>query len=122
MDCFTIEKDKFVPPKVPWGGGSGIELINLKYLYEEYTYKNNIWTASNIMLDLCRYIQCYITFYRHETTDFIISWSRQPPYTFDKWSIPSIHPQQLLLEKHKIVLLSKPVSYTHLTLPTNREV
>nr|UHM26455.1 MAG: ORF1 [Torque teno midi virus] len=107
MDCYTIEKDKFVPPKVPWGGNSGIEVINLKYLYEEYTYKQNIWTASNTMLDLCRYIKCYITFFRHETTDFIISWNRQPPYTFDKYSIPSIHPQQLLLEKHKIVLLSK---------------
>nr|UHM26497.1 MAG: ORF1 [Torque teno midi virus] len=106
IDCYSIEKDKFVPPKVPWGGNSGIELFTLSYLYEEYIFTNNIWTTSNVMLDLCRYLRCTFYFYRHPFTDFVVSYTRQPPYRFNKYSIPSCHPQQLLLDKHKIIIPS----------------
>ncbi len=107
IDNFTVSKCDFVPPKVPWGGGSGLENITLEYLYEEHIFKNNIWTTSNIQRNLCRYLRCRLTFFRHPDTDFIISYNRQPPYYLNKYSFPGCHPQQLLLEKHKIILLSQ---------------
>lgn len=106
MDCYTIEKIKYVPPKVPWGGSFGIENMTLNYLYEEYTFTNNIWTASNVNKDLCRYLRAKITIFRHEHTDFIVTYNRQPPHKLDKFTFIRCHPQQLLLEKHKKVILS----------------
>nr|UHK05542.1 MAG: ORF1 [Torque teno midi virus] len=106
MNCYTAEKIKYVPPKVPWGGGIGLENFTLNYLYEEYNYKNNIWTASNKYKDLCRYTGTTINLFRHPETDFVVSYSRQPPHVLNKYTYPSCHPQMLLLDKHKKVILS----------------
>jgi len=106
IDNFTITKYDYVPPKVPWGGGSGLENITLEYLFEEYQFKNNIWTTSNIWKNLCRYLYCTLTFFRHPETDFVVVYNRQPPYIFNKYSLPGCHPQQLLLDKRKIIILS----------------
>nr|UHK05516.1 MAG: ORF1 [Torque teno midi virus] len=107
IDCYTVEKTKYVPPKVPWGGGFGIEDITLEYLYEEYKFTNNIWTASNITKDLCRYIRGKATFFRHPDTDFVVNFNRQPPHKLNKYTFIKCHPQQMLLEKHKKIILSK---------------
>ncbi len=106
MNCYTAEKNKYVPPKVPWGGGLGLENFTLKYLYEEYNFKNNIWTASNKYKDLCRYTGTSVTFFRHPETDFVVAYNTQPPNTFNKYTYPAMHPQMLLLEKHKRIILS----------------
>nr|UHK05599.1 MAG: ORF1 [Torque teno midi virus] len=106
MNCFTTDRFRYVPPKVPGGGGFGVEDYTLKYLYEEYRLKNNIWTHTNIGKDLCRYLYCTLTFYRHEHVDFIICYDRQPPHEINKWTFPSCHPQQMLLEKNKKLILS----------------
>nr|UHK04695.1 MAG: ORF1 [Torque teno midi virus] len=106
MDCYTTDRFRFVPPKVPGGGGFGVENYTLKYLYEEYRLKNNIWTHTNIGKDLCRYLHATLTFYRHEHVDFIINYDRQPPHDINKFTFPSCHPQQLLLEKNKKIILS----------------
>nr|UHM27368.1 MAG: ORF1 [Torque teno midi virus] len=105
--CYTNVKQQLTPPKAPGGGGFGYEQYSLGYLYDQYKFKNNIWTASNIGKDLCRYLGVRFVFYRHPDTDFIISYERQPPFTVDKWSYFTCHPQLLLLSKHKIILLSK---------------
>lgn len=107
MQCYTTDKDKYIPPKVPYGGSIGVELYTLRYLYEEYTYHNNIWTASNVLMDLCRYMYCKFIFYRHEHTDFIVSYDNQPPFEISKFTFPSCHPQQMLLQKHKKIIYSK---------------
>nr|UHM27343.1 MAG: ORF1 [Torque teno midi virus] len=105
--CYTTEKTAYVPPKVPWGGSFGIENFTLKYLYEEYTFHQNIWTASNIDKDLCRYLYCKLEIYRHPDTDFIVAYSRQGPFDLTKFTFPGCHPQQLLLERHKKLIFSK---------------
>ena len=107
MMCFTATKTEAVPPKTPYGGGFAYETYTLNYLYEEYRFHNNIWTASNILKDLCRFLFVKFTFYRHSKVDFIIAYSRDPPFTLTKWTYPGIHPHQLLLEKHHRVLLSE---------------
>lgn len=106
MYCYTDEKDTTVPPRTPMGGGFGIEVFSLKYLYEEYVFHNNIWTKTNIYKDLVRYLYCKFTFYRHKHVDFILSYDRQPPFNLNKLTYPSTHPHQLLQHKHKKFLLS----------------
>nr|UHK04683.1 MAG: ORF1 [Torque teno midi virus]UHK04755.1 MAG: ORF1 [Torque teno midi virus]UHK04762.1 MAG: ORF1 [Torque teno midi virus] len=106
MYCYTDEKQTTVPPRTPMGGGFGIEVFSLKYLYDEYTFHNNIWTKTNILKDLARYLYCKFIFYRHPDVDFIISYDRQPPFTLNKLTYPSTHPHQLLQHKHKRFLLS----------------
>nr|UHK07187.1 MAG: ORF1 [Torque teno midi virus]UHK07314.1 MAG: ORF1 [Torque teno midi virus] len=105
--CYTNQKTAWTPPQYPAGGGFGIEVFTLQYLYSQYILRNNIWTKTNEYKDLCRYLKCRFTFYRHQNVDFIIWYSRQPPFKLDKYIYPSIHPQQLLLRRKKIVLLSK---------------
>nr|UHK05085.1 MAG: ORF1 [Torque teno midi virus] len=107
LDCFTQQKNIYVPPKKPWGGGFGVENFTLQFLYEEYTFSNNIWTATNIGKDLVRYLNCSLTFFRHPETDFVVAYNRQPPHKIDKFTYPGVHPQMLLLDKHHKVILSK---------------
>ena len=107
MYCYTAEKDKFVPPKVPWGGSIGVENYTLNYLYEEYVFHNNIWTASNINKDLCRYLRCRLTLFRHPHIDFVFAYNRQPPFRLTKYTYPSTHAHQLLQQKHHKILLSR---------------
>nr|UHK05486.1 MAG: ORF1 [Torque teno midi virus] len=107
MYCYTKEKFKYIPPKVPYGGGLGVEKFTLNFLYEEYSYHNNIWTASNVWKDLCRYLYCRFIFYRHPDTDFIVSYNNQPPFEITKYTYPAKHPHMMLLEKHKKIILSK---------------
>nr|UHK04710.1 MAG: ORF1 [Torque teno midi virus] len=112
MYCYTDEKDSTVPPRTPTGGGFGVEVFSLKYLYEEYKFHNNIWTKTNIYKDLVRYLYCKFTFYRHSHIDFVISYDRQPPFTLNKLTYASTHPHQLLQHKHKRLLLSTSTNPT----------
>ena len=107
MYCYTTEKMNYVPPKVPYGGGFGYEKFTLNYLYEEYTFHNNIWTASNIYYDLCRYLYVKFIFYRHPETDFVVAYNNMPPFDINKYTFPSRHPHLMLLDKHKKIVLSK---------------
>jgi len=107
MYCYTTEKMKYIPAKVPYGGSFGVERYTLQFLYEEYRFHNNIWTASNLYSDLCRYLYVRFIFYRHPDIDFIVMYNRQPPFEINKWTFPSKHPHLLLLEKHKKIILSK---------------
>nr|UHK06270.1 MAG: ORF1 [Torque teno midi virus] len=104
--CYTTYKDEWTNPKRPAGGGFGCELFTLKYLYNEYLYKNNIWTTSNANYDLVRYTGTHFTFYRHPETDFILVYDIQPPFDLTKYTFMSCHPHLLLQRKHKKILLS----------------
>uniref|UniRef100_A0AAU8H4B9 Capsid protein n=1 Tax=Gammatorquevirus homidi1 TaxID=3048380 RepID=A0AAU8H4B9_9VIRU len=92
--------------KYPGGGGFGAQTYTLKFLYDQWLLRNNIWTKTNLNKDLCRYLKCYLTFYRHQEIDFIIWYDRQPPFTIDKFTNMNFHPYMLLQRKHKIVLPS----------------
>lgn len=98
---------EWVAPTVPGGGGFSISRYNLEYLYEQYQLKNNIWTCTNTPYDLCRYTGCKIIFYRHPTTDFIVQWQRAYPMTEDAHTGWTVHPSQLLLKKHHLVIPSR---------------
>nr|UHK03941.1 MAG: ORF1 [Torque teno midi virus] len=112
--CYTNVKDRLTPSRAPAGGGFGVERFTLEYLYKQWKARNNIWTATNKNTDLVRYLGCRFTFYRHPDTDFIVNYSRQPPFNIDKYTYMSMQPQEMLLGKHKKIILSK------LTKPTGR--
>nr|UHK06422.1 MAG: ORF1 [Torque teno midi virus] len=125
--CFTDEKDQLIPPRTPGGGGIGFERYSLEYLYGQYKQGNNIWTKSNETKDLCRYQGCTIKLYRHPEQDFIVSYSNQPPFTIDKYTYPSCHPQQQLLQKKKKIvysLVSRPrgKAYTKIFIKPPRQM
>nr|UHK07120.1 MAG: ORF1 [Torque teno midi virus] len=113
--CYTNVFDSWTPPKVPGGGGFSVQQYSLGWLYEQYKFRRNIWTSSNILKDLCRYIRCKITLYRHTYTDFIVSYDRQLPFDLNKFTYPDTHPANLLLHKHKKIIPSK------LTKPHGRQ-
>lgn len=105
--CFTVYKNEWTNPRVATGGGFGVELYTLSYLFREYQAKNNIWTSSNIYKDFCRYTGCTIELFRHATTDFIFCYDIQPPFTINKHTYMMCHPHFLLQRKRKKILLSR---------------
>nr|UHM26390.1 MAG: ORF1 [Torque teno midi virus] len=117
--CYTNEQLTYPPPKSPSGGGFGCQVITLSYLYNLYKQHRSIWTRSNEFKDLVRYTGCRLTFYRHPTTDYIISYIRQPPFNIDKYTYTQIHPVNMLLRKRKRILYSlktKPWGQSKVTL------
>lgn len=107
MICFTNVKNRLTPSRAPGGGGFGVERFTLQYLYNEWKARNNIWTSTNQNTDLGRYLGCSFTFYRHPDTDFIVKYDRQGPFNIEKYSYMSMQPQEMLLGKHKRIILSK---------------
>nr|UHM26422.1 MAG: ORF1 [Torque teno midi virus] len=105
--CYTNETDQYIQPKAPGGGGFGCEVFSLEYLYKEWVKHNNIWTRSNDYTDLCRYLGTTVTFYRHDTVDFVVQYTRMPPFVIDKYTYTDFHPMHMLLAKHHKVILSK---------------
>ena len=97
---------EYTRSKYPGGGGFASQTFSLKFLYDQWLLRNNIWTKTNQNKDLCRFLQVYFTFYRHQDVDFIICYDRQPPFNLDKTTNMNFHPYMLLQRKHKIVLPS----------------
>nr|UHM26438.1 MAG: ORF1 [Torque teno midi virus] len=104
--CYSNEAKKYPQPKQPSGGGFGMEVFTLEDLYLRYKAHKCIWTATNDYKDLVRFTGSTFTFYRHEDTDFIISYNTQPPFSLDKYTYTSIHPINMLLQKKKKILYS----------------
>nr|UHK06974.1 MAG: ORF1 [Torque teno midi virus] len=107
MFCYTNEASNYPQPKAPGGGGFGVEVISLKWLYQQFLQHNNIWTKSNNYTDLVRYTGCQIIFYRHPTIDFIAGYDIQPPFDLNKYSYAEMQPQNLLLRRHRKLILSR---------------
>nr|QJQ71579.1 hypothetical protein [Torque teno midi virus] len=117
--CYTNQKFETTIPKAPGGGGFGVDVFTLEFLYKEWFAHRNIWTTSNDYLDLCRYTGCKIILYRHPTTDFVVSYDIQPPFDFTKDTYLEAHPQrQLLRKRHKVVFSrqTKPYGKPFVTL------
>nr|UHK05810.1 MAG: ORF1 [Torque teno midi virus] len=105
--CATEEMFDYTRSKYPGGGGFGVQLFSLSFLYDQWKLRNNIWTRSNQLKDLCRYLKSYFTFYRHSHVDFVILYNRQPPFEIDKLTYQQYHPYIMLQQKHKIILPSQ---------------
>lgn len=117
--CYTNEADKWTPARTPGGGGFAAEKYTVQYLYEEHRFQKNIWTKTNLALDLIRYLGCKFTVYRHQETDFILTYDRNLPMDVDKFTYMSCHPQIMLLSRHKRLIpsrLTKPHGKNKVTI------
>nr|UHK03670.1 MAG: ORF1 [Torque teno midi virus]UHK03705.1 MAG: ORF1 [Torque teno midi virus]UHM26057.1 MAG: ORF1 [Torque teno midi virus] len=109
--CYTDSRFDWVPPKAPGGGGFGYEKYTLQYLFKEHQLHRNIWTSSNLLLELARYTGAKIDFYRHPHVDFIAAYSLSYPMQADIESYMTCHPAILMNARHKKVipsLLTRP--------------
>nr|UHM26263.1 MAG: ORF1 [Torque teno midi virus] len=104
--CYTTSKYDYPQPKAPGGGGFGAELYSLQYLYEEWLARRNIWTRSNDYKDLVRFLGATFYFYKHPTTDFVVQYSRQPPFLLEKDYYNDLQPLSMLLSRHHKIIPS----------------
>lgn len=105
--CFTTDRDDWVPARNPGGGGFAVDRYTLQSLYSDYILGKNVWTKSNVMLELCRYTGASIRFYRHQYTDFVVNYNLQPPFDLQKDTYMNAHPYNLLLRKHTKIIPSR---------------
>nr|UHK06723.1 MAG: ORF1 [Torque teno midi virus] len=104
--CYTDSKYDWNLPTTPGGGGFGVEKYTLQEFYREYKRGNNIWTSSNLLLDLCRYTGHTFKFFRHEHLDFVGTYIRNYPMQLEKYTYANTHPKVLLLSKHHFLVPS----------------
>nr|UHK06468.1 MAG: ORF1 [Torque teno midi virus] len=104
--CYTDHKQDFTVSKGYGGGGFGVEKYTLQYLYEEYKAGNNIWTTSNVMLDLVRFTGSKFKFWRHPTLDFVGTYSRNYPMNLVKYAYAQTHPFEIMKSRHKFFIPS----------------
>lgn len=105
--CYTDDRDDWVPARAPGGGGFGVEVYTLSYLYDQYKLKQNIWTKSNALTDLVRFSGVKIKLFRHPIVDFVVSYSRMPPFKLTVDTYMNAHPLSLLLSKHRVIVPSR---------------
>lgn len=104
--CCTSQLNEYTRSKYPGGGVFSSQLYSLQYLYDQWRLRNNIWTKTNQLKDLCRYLKCIFYFYRHRHVDFVVYYNRQPPFDIDKHTYMNYHPYMILQQKHKIIIPS----------------
>nr|UGV45204.1 MAG: ORF1 [Torque teno virus] len=92
--------------KGPFGGGHSTMRFSLYVLYQEHLRHMNYWTYTNKDLELTRYLGATLTFYRHPTRDFIVTYSRRTPLGGNILTAPSLHPGNAMLSKRKILIPS----------------
>nr|UGV38404.1 MAG: ORF1 [TTV-like mini virus] len=95
-----------VPKHMPGGGGFAVMKMSLETLYDLHTRCYNWWTQSNDNLPLVRYTGTKITFYRSQTTDYVVRYFNQYPMTSGKLTYPSCQPSMLMMMKHSIIVSS----------------
>nr|UPW35059.1 ORF1 [Torque teno virus 24] len=92
--------------RYPFGGSLSTTTWSLKVLFDEHQKHRNRWGYPNTQLDLARYKGCKFTFYRHKKTDFIVTWSRRPPFKLNKYSSAMLHPGMMMQQKYKLLIPS----------------
>ncbi|UJO01834.1 ORF1 [Anelloviridae sp.] len=103
---YAYHSDDSTKQPDPFGGALSTTSFNLKVLYDQYQRGLNRWSFPNDQLDLARYKGCELTFYRQKGTDFIAVYDISAPYKLDKYSSPSYHPGNMIMQKKKILIPS----------------
>lgn len=112
---WTQYKESYVPEYWPGGGGWSIFCFSLNNIYIENQKLLNWWSKSNKSLNLVRYYGLKCKFFRQPCTDYVVSYSTEPPFEVGKYHYPSSHPQRLLTYNHHIIVPS------HQTQPNNKK-
>nr|UGV34497.1 MAG: ORF1 [TTV-like mini virus] len=104
---YDLYENSIVPQNLPGGGGFSIKNFSLRVLFDEHEHARNVWTKTNIGLPLCRYLGCKIILYQSEGTDYIFSYSNQPPLSTNLAMYNTMQPSLHHMTKHSILVRSK---------------
>ncbi|BAB18902.1 hypothetical protein TTV14_gp2 [Torque teno virus 14] len=102
---YALHMDDYTPSG-GFGGSFSLTTFNLRALYDEHMKGRNRWSHTNEDLELALYFGCRFTFYRHPTTDFIVTFSNTPPMMSNQYTAPLAHPGMLMRSKYKLLLPS----------------
>ncbi len=103
---FAIHSEDFTSQIKPHGGSFSTTTWSLKVLWDEHQKFMNRWSYPNTQLDLARYRGVTFWFYRDQKTDYIVQWSRNPPFKLNKYSSAMYHPGMMMQAKKKLVVPS----------------
>lgn len=103
---FAIHSEDFTSQIKPHGGSFSTTTWSLKVCWDEHQKFMNRWSYPNTQLDLARYMGVIFYFYRDQKTDYIVQWSRNPPFKLNKYSSPMYHPGMMMQAKKKLVVPS----------------
>nr|USL90722.1 MAG: ORF1 [Torque teno virus] len=103
---FIMHMDDITPRGASYGGNLTNMTFTLEGLFEQFEYHRNRWSRSNHDLDMTRYLFTTLKFYRHDTVDYIVAYSRTGPFQISHLTHLSTHPLLMLLSKHHIVVPS----------------
>ena len=102
---YAVRSDDYTQSS--FGGSFGTETFSLRVLYDQFQRGFNRWSHTNKDLDLALYYGCRFRFYRHDRTDFIVSFTNNPPMKTNQYTAPMTHPGMLMRAKHKILIPSR---------------
>ena len=103
---FAIHSEDFTSQIKPHGGSFSTTTWSLKVCWDEHQKFMNRWSYPNTQLDLARYLGVTFYFYRDQKTDYIVQWSRNPPFKLNKYSSPMYHPGMMMQARKKLVVPS----------------
>uniref|UniRef100_A0AAU8H5R2 Capsid protein n=1 Tax=Alphatorquevirus homin29 TaxID=3048427 RepID=A0AAU8H5R2_9VIRU len=103
---FIMHMDDITPRGASYGGNLTNITWTLEGLWEQFQYHRNRWSRSNHDLDLARYMFTTLKFYRHDSVDYIVSYTRTGPFQMGHLTHLSTHPLLMLLSKHHLVVPS----------------
>lgn len=103
---YALHSEDFTTQIRPFGGSFSTTTWSLKVLWDEHQKFQNRWSYPNTQLDLARYKGVSFWFYRDQKTDYIVQWSRNPPFKLNKYSSPMYHPGMMMQAKKKLVVPS----------------
>lgn len=103
---YAIHSEDFTTQIKPFGGSFSTTTWSLKVLWDEHQKFHNRWSYPNTQLDLARYRGVTFWFYRDQKTDYIVQWSRNPPFKLNKYSSSMYHPGMMMQAKNKLVVPS----------------
>nr|UGV36796.1 MAG: ORF1 [TTV-like mini virus] len=94
----------FYPPHNEGGGGWSQIKFSLESIFEQRELLRNKWTASNVLMPLCRYTGCKFTFFRAAKVDYIVHYSICYPMLTTRYQHTNAQPSNMLFyPKHIIV-------------------
>nr|USL90542.1 MAG: ORF1 [Torque teno virus] len=103
---FITHMDDIPPRNASYGGNFTNITFNLACFYDEFMHHRNRWSASNHDLELVRYIKTSIKLYRHESVDYVVSYTTTGPFETNEMSYMLTHPLAMLLSKKHVVVPS----------------
>nr|UGV37362.1 MAG: ORF1 [TTV-like mini virus] len=104
---WTTYMTSYYPEHYQGGGGWSLIKFSLESLFEQRELLRNKWTASNVLMPLCRYTGCKIKFYRNFDVDYICHYSLCYPMKDSVYQHTNAQPNNMMYYTKKIIVPSQ---------------